>query len=233
MLRPHTCPDAHPRRRLTRLPFAIVPIALLAFVLFQTACTTIVSPPRPDSLLDPVAVYLIDYHRHSALMLPMDDGRYREYAYGEWGWFALNRTALIRAPGILFFTSAGALGRADHPAPADADALRLSGGFQAVFELRVERARAAALLRRLDERFDARLDTLVHNQAVGLDLVRDPDRYSIAWHCNHATVAWLRELGVEAWPVTAVARFRVRPAPSPRRQAPGRARAHAGGGVPA
>lgn len=59
------------------------------------------------------------------------------------------------------------------------------------------------------------------NPAVGLDLVMDDDRYSLANHCNHATVRWLRALGVRAGPVPAVARFHIRPpATSARRHPP-------------
>lgn len=189
---------------------ALATAAVSAAALSQAACTTVVTPPDPASLRDPVRVYLIDYHRHSALMLPRPGGGLREYAYGEWGWFAENRTGLLRVPGVLFVPSTGALGRADWPDPADPDQLRRLGGFEAVFELTVERHAAEELLRDLDARFESRLDTLVRNDSARLDLVHDADDYSLAHHCNHATADWLGRLGVSASPVAAVANFRVR-----------------------
>lgn len=206
------------RRRCRRRAILTgAPIGLIsAFVLFQTACTTFVTPPDPASLREPVSIYLVDYHRHSSLMLPTTGSAetvLREYAYGEWGWFAENRTGGARAAGALLVPSRGALGRADHPMPADAEELRQLHGFEAVHELRVEGTLVRSLLERLDRRFESRLDTMTFNPSVGLDLIQDDDRYSLANHCNHATVGWLRELGVHAAPVTAVARFRVRPPP--------------------
>lgn len=191
---------------------------LLALLLSQTACTTIVTPPDPATLGDPVSVYLVDYHRHSSLMLPRGeeaDGVLREYAYGEWAWFAQNRTGVLRAAGALLLPSQGALGRADHPMPASAAHLRDLNGFEAVYELRVERGRAHELLERLDLRFESRLDTMIWNPRAGLQLVMDDDRYSLVNHCNHATVAWLRDLDVRAWPVSTVARFRIRTPAAP------------------
>jgi hypothetical protein len=206
-------PGQTPPRRYRRLGLALAATAATGSTLSQTACTTVVTPPDAASLRDPVVVYLIDYHRHSALILPTPQGGLREYAYGEWGWFAENRTGWFRAPGVLLVPGGGALGRADWPTPDDAESLREQGRFQAVFELTVERDHAAALLGELDARFESRRGTMVRNHAVGLDLVKDEDDYWLGNHCNHATARWLGELGVRASPVTAVARYRVRKAP--------------------
>lgn len=198
-------------RRRGRALLAGVLIAFVSVVL--AACATIVTPPDPASLREPVSVFLVDYHRHSSLMLPRPEesgGGLREYAFGEWAWFAENRTGGNRAAGVMLLPNHGALGRADHPMPASAAELRRLHGFEAVYEIHVERALALSLLERLDDRFESRLDTMISNPTVGLDLVKDDDRYSLANHCNHATVRWLRELGVRAGPATAIARFHVR-----------------------
>lgn len=207
------CP--HERTRDPRA-VALGVVALAAFV--QTACTTVVTPPDPALLREPVSVYLIDYHRHSSLMLPRCEasgGGLREYAFGEWGWFAENRTGGFRAVGVLFLPNQGALGRADHPMPSGPDELRATNGFEAVHEIRVERERAMELLARLDLRYAARLDTQIANPAVGLDLVKDDERYSLANHCNHVTARWLRELGIDVGHVSAIADFRIRKPPCP------------------
>jgi len=200
------------RRCRTLLAGALVGL-IAAFTVFQTACATIVTPVDHALLRDPVSVYLIDYHRHSSLMLPRSEmvgGGLREYAYGDWGWFAENLAGMSRAAGVLLLPTQGALGRADHPLPAGAAELRRRHGFEAVYEIRVERDLARSLLERLDHRFQSRLETMICNPTVGLDLVKDDDRYWFANHCNHATVRWLRELGVAAGPVTTVARFHIR-----------------------
>jgi hypothetical protein len=184
-------------------------------VLLQSGCVTVVTPPDPAGLQEPATVYLVDHQRHSSLMLPLDEtagGGLREYAYGEWAWFAENSTSALRVPAVLFVPTEGALGRADHPAVAGPEELRARNGFEAVHELRVEAADVRALLERLDLRFESRIDTLIVNPEVGLEFVKDDRAYSLANHCNHVTAGWLRELGVEVGPVAAVAEFRIQTA---------------------
>ena len=165
------------RRPPTSVAAGGVACAALALVLFvQTGCVTVVTPPDPAVLQEPTTVYLVDHQRHSSLMLPLGEtegGVLREYAYGEWAWFAENSTSALRVPGVLFLPNQGALGRADHAAVAGPEELRARNGFEAVHELRVEAADVRALLERLDLRFESRIDTRIVIPEVGLDFVKD------------------------------------------------------------
>jgi len=65
---------------------------LVALYLMLTAaggCSTTVRPPSQP--LQPVTIYLTDEFIHSSVVMPMGDGRYVEYAFGDWTYAALNR----------------------------------------------------------------------------------------------------------------------------------------------
>jgi hypothetical protein len=172
-----------------------MPKAALILVLACVAgCAITVRPPAGPT--DPVVVVLIDYGHHSTLILPVPGGEWVEYAYGEWDYFALNKTDLCTGMIALCCPNQGALGRRVHP---KTDVRDLMDGVRAEerFGLAVSRERAEALRLRLEERFERRIDTKVANAAHQLTFVKDDDTY-ICWHnCNHAVAAWLEELGCE------------------------------------
>lgn len=175
------------------------------------ACTTTVGPPANPA--DPVEVLLVDHGYHAALVLPGGDGP-REYAFGEWRWFALNQDHWYRAPLLIFPLDAG-VGRSitalDPAAIADLDSTTI----------RVERARADALRTRLDALFDG--GEQQDNPLVGLRFCPCPDRYALWDNCNTRVADWLRELGCRVSGPTLFAEFEVRalperpsaPAPAP------------------
>lgn len=70
--------------------------ALLAFSL--AGCTAHVIPP--SGLTAPVSVYVLNHGRHSSLVLPGESG-WRRYAYGDWQWYAENRTGLMQGAAAL------------------------------------------------------------------------------------------------------------------------------------
>jgi len=173
-------------------------LSLACMLLTVTACATTVRPPAAPR--DPVVVVLIDYGYHSGLILPEPGGGWVEYAYGEWDYFALNKTDLCTGMIALCCPNQGALGRRKHPEMGYRD---LMDGVKAEerFPLTVSRERAEALWRRLEERFQRHIDTRVYSPVHQLTFVKDDDTY-ICWHnCNHAVAAWLEELGcdVRGW----------------------------------
>lgn len=186
-------------------------VVAAACVVMLASCTTTVAPPTMVS--DPVSVWIADYGRHASLILPREGeraGAAVEYAYGEWEWFALGNDPAIRAPAAMLWPTRGTLGRRDLARPESAGALIAQLGLEDALEVRVERANAQAVLARLDARFERGQDQLVHSPAYGLDFVPDPDDYSLAYHCNSAVAAWLREMGCRVSPAALVASFRVR-----------------------
>src|SRR4051794_37158104 len=72
------------RRCLRRIDVCLVFVALLRPGV--TGCGGPVRPPA--NVRDPVPIYVTDYGRHSTLLLPTDDGRLEEFAFGDWDWLA-------------------------------------------------------------------------------------------------------------------------------------------------
>jgi len=98
----------------TKARLALILITLLNLT---TACTNIITPPA--NITNPTNVYVLDYGRHSSLLLPnpteSDDKtltpEFTEYAYGEWKWYARQNDSVWRIPATLFWPTTGTLGR--------------------------------------------------------------------------------------------------------------------------
>ncbi len=173
---------------------------------------------------------MIDYGQHSGLVLPAESGELREYAYGEWEWFAKNNQAWWRGPAILIVPSAGTLGV--RPAPLAMDELREASRpglasrpdqkatfAEAVHVVTVDAARASALRAELDAVLLAERERGHFNPQQGMLFVPYARPYSVCFHCNSATATWLRALGCEVSGLGGIADFVVsgaaRSAPPP------------------
>lgn len=190
-------------------------------------CATRVTPSVEVS--DPAVVYLVDYGRHSSLLLPsapasspLHRSDLREYSYGDWMYYANSKDSVRDGARAMLWRSQGALGRRDLPGfgPASDEApiepaamIQRRLGVERVFPIVVERERAESLLAMLDARFEQGLSVgpAVENSKVELTFVQDEVDYSLARHCNHEVRDWLRELGVDAVYAPLVAEFKVLP----------------------
>lgn len=169
----------------------------LVFLLALVGCTTTIVPPRsPDS---PVPVYVVDHGRHSSLLFSqIDPARMIEYTYGEWAWFAQNEAGSARFAPTLFWPTQGTLGRRSISIEADVATVRARFKNELVYPVFVSRAKRDALLRKLDVEFHARIDTRFYQPAFETEFVHSDEDFHAFNNCNHATRAWLRELGCEA-----------------------------------
>lgn len=176
---------------------------LITVVGAMSGCTTVIIPPAGPA--DPVDVWLIDYGYHAALALPDDDGALREYAFGEWDWFALNQDRWYRVPLLIFPCPAG-VGRGSAT-------FEVERGGAEVQPVRVARARASALRARLDTFFDR---GPVHvNERYAMEFARSEACYSAVNNCNAEVADWLRELDCRVLGPTFFADFEIRPATVP------------------
>lgn len=172
--------------------------ALLALVLIVfPGCATSVQPSA--SVSDAVTVYLTDYGRHSSLLLPVGDGVFNEYAFGDWDWFALNRTAPGDAVRALLFSRASTLGRRQlmltHGDCGSSVARRI--GAVRAMGLLAPRRRVDALVQRLDTLFERYRNTMTFNIDSDMWFVRYDGGYWGCYNCNHVTRSWLEALGCE------------------------------------
>jgi hypothetical protein len=170
-----------------------------------SGCTTVVTPPAVVD--DPVDVYVHDSGFHASILLPRERAGYTEFAFGEWGWFALNDDRWWRAPAIMLLPSQGTLGRRDVNSEPTPGAVA-SGSL--MYRVRVERAAAGELAARLNAQFEAGIETRVRNDLMDMDFVQvDPD-YWLFRQCNSTVASWLRELDCDVRGITVLSAFRVR-----------------------
>jgi hypothetical protein len=189
-----------------RLWAAILPLAAVA-----SGCVAVVRAPEDPE--DPIAVYLLSRAKHRGILLPAEDGtrEHIEYGYGEWGWYARDRTSWYFAFDALFWPTRGTLGRRRVSGEGRED---LERGLAARLDpLLVSRGRVRALLAELDGIFregGAMEEGEVLNPTQGMTFVRHPRRFWLFNNCNDATAEWLLALDCRvSW---AIVRFGLRAA---------------------
>ena len=182
-----------PLRRLGVLAI-LSTVGTLAY--FRTVNTFITPPPQ---ILHPVNVWIAEYSRHSSLLFPTaDPNTMQEFAFGDFPYFALNKTAWYDGPRALLWSTRSALGRRTlHVNATDLSAAARQIGCDQVIPVPVEQERADALRRLINARWQTHADTFVHNNDGNLDLVLDDGPYSLGENCNQVTARWLADLGCD------------------------------------
>ena len=135
---------------------SVVALVVAAFILVRSP-TTIIAPADPVA---PVTVYITDYGYHRRLVLPTSQGKFLQYAYGDWDYFALNRQNWNNAVAALLIPTQGTLGRREFK---DLAQLRQTLGLDwqdILLSLEVSSIRVFSLEQSLDIRFNRTL-TLV------------------------------------------------------------------------
>jgi hypothetical protein len=186
-------------------------LILLVGLSLAGCTTTIIAPVNPEN---PTPVFLIDHGQHASLVLPYDDHRLVEYAYGEWNWFAKNRTDSPNTIPALLLPTRGAFGRRTLQGAEDVGDLQAAYPDKIIEPIDVPMARMLALLDELEARFAENADTAVLKPEKDLTIVEDDTSYHIFHNCNHVTAGWLRDLGCEVKGPKLLANYRiVRPTP--------------------
>jgi hypothetical protein len=189
-------------------------IAPLALALIMAGCATTVRPQT--QLAHPVAVYLADYGIHSSLLLPTDDGRFVEYAFGDYYYAALNHTWPNDALGALIISFQSALGRRYiEPAPGQIAPMPLHPSPVRMQVVYASQPAVDRLLHTLDERYRADGKRVIHNSENNMDYVLDREHYSVLNNCNHLTARCLREIGCDLQGLVMFSKFDVVPTAPP------------------
>lgn len=171
-----------------------LPLAMLLWLL--TGCAGIRVEP-PQELQEPVPVFLLDHGRHSSLVLPAEGGGMVRYSYGDWEYYALERTGLATGLAALFGPTPAALGRRELPAPRTRETVHrhLRIGIERSFELQVEAADARRLHDELEALFHAGLGSKVYSAGMDVEFVPHPRPYTILRNSNWMVAQWLEALG--------------------------------------
>lgn len=155
----------------------------------------------PENVRNPVTVQVVDYGKHAGLVLPAGNGKWVEYSWGDWRFFAMADTSVPSGVRALLASDASTVSRRYVSQTVTFDELKRDWGVQRVIAFQVERDRANRLLGELTARFDRRIDTAFYNKDYGQDFTQDKRHYWLLYNCTHETAAWLRELGcrVKGW----------------------------------
>lgn len=177
------------------------------------ACQHVIKPPV--ALSDPVGVFVVDYGSHASLALPEEDSSLIEWSWGDWNWYALERTGAVEGLQALFTSPRSTLARRELAPTEDAEELTTRVGAEKVLALNVERERARALQRHLEARWLRRREHAVRHRS-GRIFVPDDARYSLSNNSVHELARWLRALGAEVSGSGVTANFKLREPSSPR-----------------
>lgn len=187
---------------------ALLPLLFLLLAgLGLGGCQQRIEPPAAVS--DPVGVFVIDYGRHASLALPEADASLVEWSWGDWNWFALERTGVLQGLQALFASPRSTLSRRELAPAEDADELAALVGAEEVIALNVERERARALQRDLEARWWRRRDEAVTHRS-GRAFVPDDARYSLFNNSVHELARWLEALGAQVSGMGVTANFELR-----------------------
>ncbi|HXH53706.1 MAG TPA: hypothetical protein VNH53_09815 [Sphingomicrobium sp.] len=210
--------SSEPERKLK--PAILQRLLLLLTALGIGGCQHVIEPPATVS--DPVRVFVVDYGRHASLALPTEAGAgLVEWSWGDWNWYALERTGVGQGLQALFASPRSTLARRELAPAQDAPELAASVAAQEVLALDVEREKARALLRQLEARWLRRSDQAVTHPS-GRVFVPDDARYSLANNSVHELARWLEALGAKVSGSGVTANFRIRAPPSQRPRPPAR-----------
>jgi hypothetical protein len=167
---------------------------------------TIIPPNTPNN---PVNIYVVDYGFHNRLILPDGEGKWIQYAYGDWKYFALNQQDWITGAAALLLPTQGALGRRKL---SNRDRLHLFAAQKdnAVLSITVEKTKVERLLNLLNAYFDRASVTPVENPLIGMTLVTYDQKYTLLHNSNHELVRWLQDLGCRVEGFVLWANFQVR-----------------------
>lgn len=180
--------DKSPRAR------ALLVAALLGAL--GACATTVKAPPTPP---DPRPVFLLVHGRHASLVLATGEAQLVRYAYGDWRWYAQNRTQPWYGVAALLWPTPAALGRRAFAGPATEDNLRrqLRVGIEALHRLQVTGAAADALHAELEALFRSAAEAPHYNPDYDLFFVPHPTPYTLFHNSNRAVAGWLERLGCE------------------------------------
>ncbi len=182
---------------MPRLTRRIGLLTLSAWLL--TGCVGIVTRPDADQIDQPGSAFLLDHGRHTSLLLTREDESMVRYLYGEWRWYALQEAGPLRWLPTAFIPTQATLGRRELAGPPTESSIRrqVPVVIRKVHELPAEADLINSLDHRLDQRFNAAIETLHYNTDYDLEFVHDPVDYTIFYNSNHVVADWLRELGIE------------------------------------
>ena len=186
-------------------------LILVLLTLSLGGCGAAVYPsPNP---VHPTAVYVADYGIHSSLLMPSGDGRFVEYAFGDWNFAALNHCWPQDALGALLISFQSTLGRRMIAlAPGETEPHPVHPAPHRVQVLYASQKDVMRVVAEMDARYHRDARVVMHNPDNDMDYVKDSEHYCVANNCNHLTARCLREMGCRVRGLIVLSGFSVEPA---------------------
>jgi len=167
---------------------------ILLLLFLGGGCAPVIIPPATAGK-DSVPVLVADYGYHSTLILPRPDGGMIEYAYGDWTYFGQNQKSVGNALHALVASDQATMGRRMLDREVNQPGLKDALGAKTILRFDAPRQKVEELERALEQRFSARLDSIVYSPVHELYFVKDDEPYGVGHNCNHFTAQWLERLG--------------------------------------
>lgn len=161
----------------------------------------------PVNVTQPTTVALVNYGRHTSLLLPDGNGHMTEWGYGDWSFCAEGKRGIHIELGAVLLPTSAALGRRQFDAPLDAPIVQSKLTGCKVDPLIVERGNVEALGGELGRRFAARAGEALYAADSDMTFVPAGEVYGAWSTCNNAIAKWLRALGCEVRGCTQTADF--------------------------
>jgi hypothetical protein len=181
-------------------------LVFIASLIVGCAAPRVYPPVNPSK---PTLVYLCDYGVHSSLLLPLGDGRFVEYVYGDWAFAAENKTDPLHTLGALFVSCDPALGRRFLTTPPGRLYPWPPNQPHTVRPMYVDADKVAAVVTAMDQRYQLHASTAKFNDAPNyfFTFVKDDERYSIFHSCNHLTTRNLKLMDCRVVGLTVTSNF--------------------------
>jgi hypothetical protein len=166
-------------------------LSLLALIVLFPSCTNKLYVKEGE-----VDFLLVDYGKHSSLIIPNKEGGHIEFAFGEWKYFALDNTHWYRLPAILLWPTSSTLARGDYSDEAQLQR-HLNRFITKVYPLRTSQSGLNHFLDHVLQIYASGQD-LSYREDLEFTFVKLQDRpYSLFRNCNSVLISWLEILGIE------------------------------------
>lgn len=138
---------------------------------------------------------LVDYGKHSSLIIPDLKGGHLEYAFGEWNYFAREKTQWYRLPTVLLLPTASTLAKGEYPNQAALDR-HLNRFVTEIFPLATEQSKLEDFKKYVQGIYESGLESH-YRKDLEFNFVKLPNlSYSLLRNCNSVMISWLKKLGV-------------------------------------
>lgn len=186
-------------------------LALAAAVFVCAGCAWEVVPPSVSAGVEPATVFVTDYGRHTRLGLPAGERVVVEWGFGDWDYYALEKTGPMASLRAISPFGSSTLARRDLLRVSDVRGFQSAAGGVRTVAFVVEREKADALLADLESRWRCGREVgAARRETEGLEFALDEERYHLLRNSNSKTAVWLRELGCEVSGMPILSNFRVR-----------------------